>query len=57
MLNAVFGPSFQLIKCPAILGDTNDWDVELAAFSQLLQCRENFLMRKVAGGAQKYEGI
>src|ERR1700739_3103139 len=56
-LQTVFRASAKLIEVPSSFGDPNHGDVEVSSFHHRLQGRENLLVGKIAGGAEKNECV
>src|SRR5262249_52336963 len=57
LLDTVPGACFQLIECPAGLGDPDNRNVEVAVARQPLQRGKDLLVGEISGGAEEHERV
>src|SRR4029078_10904528 len=57
LFQTLLGPGPELIDAPAGLGHADHRHSEVAALQHRLQRREDLLVRQVAGGAKKHQGV
>jgi hypothetical protein len=56
-LKAILGPRPELLKLPTGFSHADDRGIEVPPVDHRLQCRENLLLSKVSGGAEKNQRI
>ena len=55
LFHAIAGPLLELVKVPTGFGHPDDRHIQMPAFDHRLQSREDLLVSKVSGRAEKYQ--